>query len=260
MRYPDAGHMQDELALALRDLGGKSDWTTASDRGLAFRSKAPAPVAPLPTSEPAPVPSATPAASQPARRGLRTGLAVAAVVAVGLLAAGGLMLARSSRSPAPSVPATTLAASLPPTPQLAPATVPTARPATPRPATTLASVPADPAPARPTPRETLPPEAKEAPVPAEGRVDRANDLLEQGRFAAALAEARSVLRRDPGNAEAKMIAAEAEAATVVETRIRNAREALKRGDRDAALAEVRAGLAVSSNDARLLALFRELTR
>jgi Flp pilus assembly protein TadD len=91
-------------------------------------------------------------------------------------------------------------------------------------------------------------------------VDRANDLLEKGRYAAALAEARAVLRRDPGNAEAKMIAEEAEAATVVESRLRDARAALRRGDRDAALAEVRAGLAVSPNDARLLALFRELTQ
>ena len=69
-----------------------------------------------------------------------------------------------------------------------------------------------------------------------------------------------MLRRDPGNAEAKMIAEEAEAATVVETRLRGARAALKRGDRDAALAEVRAGLAVRPNDARLLALFRDLTQ
>jgi serine/threonine protein kinase len=275
MRYPDAGHMQDELALALRDLGGQSDWTTASDRGLAFRSKAEAP-------EPGPRAGGTRAggsggtgespqldergrihsarANDPVPRSLRAGLAAAALVAVGLLAAGGVMLARSSRSPVPSVPATTLAAYLPPTPQLAPATVPTARPATPIPAKTLASVPSAPASARPTPRETPTPGAREAAVPADGRVDRANHLLEQGRFAAALAEARSVLRRDPGNAEAKMIAAEAEAATVVETRVRKAREALKRGDRDAALAEVRAGLAVSSNDARLLTLFRELTR
>jgi hypothetical protein len=47
---------------------------------------------------------------------------------------------------------------------------------------------------------------------------------------------------------------------VVEKRLRGAREALKRGDRDAALAEVKAGLAVSGNDARLLALFRDLTQ
>jgi serine/threonine-protein kinase len=270
MRYPDAGHMQDELALALRDLGGKSDWTTASDRGLAFRSKAAAPLASAPTSESAPpearqvvdvaAPAATSPVPEPAPRGPRAGLAVAAVVAVGLLAAGGVMLGRSSRSPAPSVPATTLAASVPPTPPLIPATVPSARLATPTPVTPLASVPSAPASTRPTPQAMPTPEATEPPVPADGRVDRANDLLEQGRFAAALAEARSVLRRDPGNAEARMIAAEAEAATVVETRIRNAREALKRGDRDAALAEVRAGLAVSSNDARLLALFRELTQ
>jgi serine/threonine-protein kinase len=289
MRYPDAGHMQDELALALRDLGGQSDWTTASDRGLAFRSKAPAPEPEPPAGgsggtgespqldergrmaarlhyvEPrqrdlAALGPHSARANDPVPRSLRAGLSAAALVAVGLLAAGGVMLARSSHSPVPAVPATTLAASLPPTPQLAPATVPAARPATPAPATTLAPVSSAPAPASPTPRGTPTPEAREAPVPADGRVDRANDLLEQGRFAAALAEARSVLRRDPGNAEAKMIAAEAEAATVVETRVRNAREALKRGDRDAALAEVRAGLAVSSNDARLLALFRELTR
>jgi serine/threonine-protein kinase len=251
MRYPDAGHMQDELALALRDLGGKSDWTTASDRGLAFRSK----VAP-PEPEPL-IHSAR--ADDPAPRGLRAGLAVAAVVAVAVLVAGGVIRGRSSRSPVSSAPATTLAASAPPTP-LAPATVSTARPATPSPATTHASVPSAPASTRPAPREMPTPAATEAPIPADGRVDRANDLLEQGRFAAALAEARAVLRRDADNAEAKMIAAEAEAATVVETRIRNAREALKRGNRDAALAEVRAGLAVSSNDARLLALFRELTQ
>ena len=283
MRYPDAGHMQDELSLALRDLGGKSDWTTASDRVLAFRSKTPAPVAESRSGgsggtgespqldergrihsarakAPAPVPAATPAASEPARRGVRAGLAVAAVVAVGLLAAGGVMLARSSRSSVPAVPATTPAASAPPTPELAPAVVPTAPTSTPAPVTTLSFAPPAPASPRPAARVTPTPETQGVPTPAEGRVDRANDLLEQGRFAAALAEARSVLRRDPGHAEAKMIAAEAEAATVVETRIRNAREALKRGDRDAALTEVRAGLAVSANDARLLALFRELTR
>ena len=38
------------------------------------------------------------------------------------------------------------------------------------------------------------------------------------------------------------------------------RSALGRGDRETALAEVKAGLAVSGNDARLLALFRELTQ
>jgi hypothetical protein len=120
--------------------------------------------------------------------------------------------------------------------------------------------PASPSPSvRVTPREP-PPAGEETPAPVAGRLDRANDLLEKGRFAAALAEARAVLRRDPGNAEAKMIAEEAEAATVVETRLKDARAAVKRGDRDAALAEVRAGLAVSPNDARLLALFRELVR
>jgi serine/threonine-protein kinase len=262
MRYPDAGHMQDELALALRDLGGKSDWTTASDRGLAFRSRAPSLVAPAAMAEPTPAIAAPPAAFEHGSRGVRAGLAVAAVMAVAVFVAGAVMLARSSLSPGSPAPAATLASSATATPRLAPPTVATAtaRPATPPPATTLAAGPRAPASPRSGPSESARPGATAAPVPADGRVDRANDLLEQGRFAAALVEARAVLRRDPNNAEAKMIAAEAEAATVVETRIRNAREALKRGDRDAALAEVRAGLAVSSNDARLLALFRELTQ
>jgi hypothetical protein len=112
---------------------------------------------------------------------------------------------------------------------------------------------------RATPRGS-PSSEVEKPLPTDGRVDRANDLLEKGRFAAALAEARAVLRRDPGNTEAKMIAEEAEAATVVETRLAEARAALKRGNREAALAGVKAGLAVRPNDARLLALFRELTQ
>jgi len=85
-------------------------------------------------------------------------------------------------------------------------------------------------------------------------------LLEQGRYASALQEARAVLDREPGNAQARTIAEDAEAAVMVETRLKNARDALRRNDRDTALAEVRAGLAVSGNDARLLALFRELTQ
>jgi hypothetical protein len=35
---------------------------------------------------------------------------------------------------------------------------------------------------------------------------------------------------------------------------------MRRGDRDAALEQVKAGLAVKSTDARLMSLFRELTR
>jgi serine/threonine-protein kinase len=264
MRYPDAGHMQDELVLALRDLGGKPEWANASDRGLTFRSGGKAPAASPPLAAPSPeapvlASASSPPAAASSSRGGRGGLVVGAVAALVAVAAVGTMLARSSSRPAsPPTPATTPAAAAPPSPTVVPVAVPTAPPATaPFPVTTLAPATASP---RPTPRATSTPEASAPPSPADGRVDRANDLLEQGRYAAALAEARAVLRRDPGNAEAKMIAAEAEAATVVESRLRSARDALKRGDRDAALAEVRAGLAVSANDSRLLALFRELTQ
>jgi len=138
--------------------------------------------------------------------------------------------------------------------------IPPPAPTPPAPARTSLAPPSlpgrPPATARPSPHPTAAVN-EQAPAAAEGRIGRANELLEKGRYAAALAEARAVLQRDPGNAEAKMIAQEAEAATVVETRLRNARSALGRGDRETALAEVKAGLAVSGNDARLLALFRE---
>jgi serine/threonine-protein kinase len=251
-RYPSAGHMQDQLALALRDLGGTADWTTASARVVLARgARRASATSPLP-----------PRAEAPARLGLSLG----AVAVLAVLALGGLWgWSRSRRSvgpPAPSPvtsPVTSLAtaATLAPPPSPA-ATPPPAPAATPR--VSAASPPPAPSPsARPSPRKS-PPAELEPPIPADGRVDRANDLLERGRYAAALAEARAALRRDPRNAEAKMIAEEAEAATVVESRLRDARAALKRGDRDAALAEVKAGLAVSPNDARLLALFRELTQ
>jgi len=249
-RHADARAMQDELALVLQDLGGAADWTTASDRGLIVRATAARPRT-EDVPETADVPRPTLAAA-PAPRGSRLPLALAAVVAVSVFAGGALMLIQSGRppatiaSPAPSPPA--------PSPPVAAApTSPTARPTPASTATPLASPTA-------AVRNTPTPGPPEVPAVVDGRVDRANDLLEKGRYAAALAEARAVLRKDPGNAEAKMIAEEAEAALVVETRLRNAREALKRGDRETAMAEVKAGLAVSANDARLLALFRELTQ
>jgi Flp pilus assembly protein TadD len=92
------------------------------------------------------------------------------------------------------------------------------------------------------------------------RLDRANILYEGGHYAAALAEARAVLRREPANAEARSLVEDIEVDTMVETRLKQAREAWRRGDRETALSEVRAGLAVKSTDARLLALFKELTQ
>jgi hypothetical protein len=98
-------------------------------------------------------------------------------------------------------------------------------------------------------------------VPAAGaRLERANELYERGRYQQALAEARAVLRREPSNAEARTLVEDIEADLAVEARLKQAREALRRGDQEGALAEVRAGLAVRSTDARLLALFRQLTQ
>jgi eukaryotic-like serine/threonine-protein kinase len=109
------------------------------------------------------------------------------------------------------------------------------------------------------PPEAASPRAAE-PVPASGRLERANELYEKGRYAAALAEAKAVLRREPGNREAKSLAEDIEADMVVETRLKQARDAMRRGDRDEALVQVRAGLAVKSTDGRLLSLFKELTQ
>jgi serine/threonine protein kinase len=255
-RYADARSMQDELFLVLGKLGGVADWTSASDLGLMSRTPRPrteaAPLVPPPA--PAPTAPAVGAAASPRRPQYGLGLAAAAVIA--LLIASALIVARSPRATTTPSPPTTLSASVAPTAAPAPVPPVSTGPTTPSPPSPPSRAPAS---ARPPPHESPAAEAK-APVPAAGRIDRANELLEKGRFASALAEARAVLRRDPGNAEAKMIAEEAEAATVVETRLGNAREALKRGDREAALAEVKAGLAVRSSDSRLLALFRELTQ
>jgi general secretion pathway protein D len=97
-------------------------------------------------------------------------------------------------------------------------------------------------------------------LPQNARLDRANELFDRGRYQAAQNEARAVLAREPGNLEAKTLLEDAEVAIVVETRLKSAQAALKRGDRDTALAEVRAGLAANPSDARLMALFRELTQ
>src|SRR5439155_1640177 len=112
--------------------------------------------------------------------------------------------------------------------------------------------PATPAPAPPSVSTTLPAAASPAPVSASvrpppagepneavappsrpgddaARLERANDLFDRGRFAAALAEARAVLARNPGNAEARTLVEDAEAAVVAEDRIKKARDALRKG-------------------------------
>ena len=92
------------------------------------------------------------------------------------------------------------------------------------------------------------------------RLDRASDLYEKGRYAAALAEAKAVLRAEPDNREAKSLVEDIEADIAVASRLKQAQDAMRRGDREEALAQVRAGLAVKGNDGRLLSLFKELTQ
>jgi eukaryotic-like serine/threonine-protein kinase len=189
---------------------------------------------PLVPVRPSPIPGlASPATTRPASR------ASAAAT-------------RPPESPAPRpspvstvpTPAVSTAPSVPP----AGPTVPTAPPA---------SV----APRAATPRPS-PAEDDGAPeVPAgNARLEHANELYERGRYQQALAEARAVLQREPSNAEARTLVEDIEADLAVEARLKQAREAMRRGDQEAALAEVRAGLAVRSTDARLLALFRQLTQ
>jgi hypothetical protein len=200
-----------------------------------------------------------------------------------LVIAGAVTLLR--REPLPSGPPSTEAPAAPPT-VAAPASVPAA--AVPPPTTAVAPRPSasasagGPAPNAGGPTAAAPPlaspgaasstttaanvtaaspGASAAPVPsASARLDRANQLMEQGRYAQALAEARAVSAREPGNTEARVLVQDAEAALVIEDAVKAARAALKAGDRDAALVEIRRGLAVNPNDGRLLSLFREATQ
>ena len=229
-RYPDAQSMAADLQQALKDLGGAPDWTIRSDDWLdvpAVDAQA------LPASEPTPV----------ARPRWALAWAGGGLIALGV---GGFLAVRGGgSSPSPQPP-------------------PSSAPVTSASITLPVSLAAKPSPsARPSPGPTVhdsPTEVQEPTALPVGRLDRAQALLEQGRYAAALEEARAVLDKEPGNTQARAIAEDAEAAQVVETRLKNARVALRRNDRETALAEVRAGLAVNGSDARLLSLFRELTQ
>ena len=240
-RYPDAPGMAADLQQALTDLGGGPDWTFRSDVGLQF---------PSPAQPEAPAPSAAPPVARQPGQGppwkwvvVGTGSAVMVLTGGYLLGVRGRSVPDASPPPVTSPPST-FAASSPASTQATPPAKPTASPR-----------------ASPSVEATdSPPPAKEPTTPPAGQLDRASSLLEQGRFASALQEARAVLDREPGNTQARTIAEDAEAALMVETRLKNAREALRRNDRETALAEVRAGLAVNGSDARLLALFRELTQ
>jgi serine/threonine protein kinase len=274
-RYPDAGTMSAELMVALQQFGGSVDWAAPSDLGLLSRVT-PRPAAALGfTATPSPAArqeSAGPAtaASSPAGArapGSNMTWALAALAAVVLAIAGWLMRpggpAPGTPPPTPGPTSTTLAALPTPPRGESPKPSPTApRGPTPRPSPGLTGTPSplpSSGPASPSPAgNDASPSPEQAPENA--RVEHADDLLQRGRYGAALAEAKAILKKEPGNAQAKTIAEEAEAALVVEDRIKKAREAIRRGDRDEALEQVKAGLAVNANDARLMELFRELTK
>jgi serine/threonine-protein kinase len=281
-RYPDAHAMAGDLEMALRDLGGSFDRGAGADQailgGVTPRPMpqptfvAPAtrvPLTSVPTPAPAPgvvrevvlptTPEAPAADTTASRRTWLVGGGLAALAVV-LLAVAAIVATRRpvdptsdgrAAHPSPTTPASSAVAR--PTSAPPPSTPPPGAPA------------ASPLPAPATPPSTRPPEGSSAPVPAgggttEARLRRANDFMEKGRYAQALAEARAVLDKEPGNAEAKDLASDAEASMVIEECVKKARAALKAGDKDVALAEARKGLAVNASEGRLLALFREATQ
>jgi serine/threonine-protein kinase len=280
-RYPDAQSMSADLGLALQDLGGSVDPTAPADMALLVRPTPPPAPAQTPQSSsptatlrtpraPSPRPRAgtrhPPRKPAPPRSRVALGLAwIFGLGAAGLLAfAGWLALSPGPKpwsGPAPAVPTP---ASPAPTPAAeAPALEPTSTPPEPSPAAT-ASASATPEPTPPPALEPTPPPTP-APTPTpvlspEERLARASDLMDNGRFSQALAEARAVLRQAPTNRDATVLAQAAEEAVVIEECLANARKALKAGDRDRALAEVRRGLTINPSDSRLLELHGEVTR
>jgi serine/threonine-protein kinase len=271
-RYADAQAMAADLQRALADLGGTFGATDAADQAL-LRGVTPRPT-PAPTFVAAPtgqapagaeaeVPlSATPRApSPPVGRGpLLVGAGLGALGVLAFATVGTLLLGQ--KAPPPTKRPLRESATLPspePTPKAAsPASEPQrprSRPAASGPTPGPAAA-ASPGPASPAART----EAAPAPPPAEGRLDRANEHMEKGRYPQALAEAKAVLAKDPNNPDAKTLAGDAEAAIVIEDCVKKARAALKAGDRETALAEAKKGLAVNASEARLLGLFREATQ
>ena len=171
------------------------------------------------------------------------------LAAVGAVVWSGRAPRREPPAPAVAAPAsTTVATPPPPLPTPAPSRPPVRRATASRPSPSPAAAPVTRPPAPPT---TL---------PLAGSVDRANAALEGRHYPRALAEARAVLGRDPGNSEAQTIAEEAEAALTIEDCLAKARKALQDGDKATAQEILRRGLSINSNEARLMALWREATQ
>jgi len=269
-RYPDARTMSAELGKALSDLGGTLDWSAPADQALLVRPKptlrsaptteaprpasgAAAPRAPAPRREPG-RPS-TPAPVAPAHRpALAAGLGGIALVA--LVATGTWLWLRPAAAPTPPAPLPSFSSTSSPLPS--PKEAPTVAPAAATPEAAPTLVPAPSSPSAPTPTQ-----ATDAPVSAPGlsaeeHLLRAEDFVERGRWAEALAEARAVLASAPGNARATALAQRAEEEQVIEECLQNARAALKEGDRERAEREVRRGSVIRKNDPRLRAMFKEV--
>jgi serine/threonine-protein kinase len=151
----------------------------------------------------------------------------------------------------------------------APAIEPAVPPATTTPARPPAATAAPKATFAPSPATLEPASRPSSPAPAErpsgsrdvtdeARLERAEALFERGQYAAAAAEAKALLGRDPGNARAREILEDAEVEIAVESALRAARQALREGDRARALTEVERGLARKPTDGRLTALLRQL--
>jgi hypothetical protein len=221
--------------------------------------------------------------TEPTPRRGGAGLAVMAVVLAGGAAVAWMYapqirvaLGSGVQPPASVVPvAVTPAASAAPASPVAPTAGPRvlplpapsnviASPAAPRPSQPAASaVPtAGPtqAPATPAPSAAASPSVEPPVAPVEASLDRAEELFGQGRFGSALAEAKAVLQREPGNRQAQQLAEDAEVELMVEKRLKEARDAMAAGDRDLALEKLKLGLAAKPTDSRLLALWREVTR
>ncbi len=253
-RYPDARSMSAELTQGLRDLGGGADWATAAGSTMIMGRATAA--TPQPSSaggragrppadrhpDAPPAEIVTPSPEHPgAGKGRRWLLPAAGATAMAAAALGMFLLWPTS-GPIMEQPEPVAASPSPPVTE---------------PAALAATGPSSTSPiASPSPRGHSP-----TPTPAAApSVDRANALLEARRFRAALAQARAVLRDDPGSEEARVIAEDAEAALLVEGCISKAEAALGRGDGDAAMAEIQACRAVAPNDARLLELWRRATQ
>jgi serine/threonine-protein kinase len=291
-RYPDARAMADELAMALRELGGVADPHAPADQILRFRPALPpapevAPPAPRPEA-PVPRPPPSPAAAEPdlvevllppepgprlAGPWVKLGLGGLALALVG---AGLAFVLRPRPHPAATSPTSEPAQAPSRTgPRLMPsASLPAPPPSasSPVPSPVFPSPTAAPLSASPSPSASLPEPASVAPSPSppsplaprpqgeddEARLERADSLFERGQYAAAAAEAQAVLRRNPDNAQAREILEDAQAEIVVEGALRAAREALRKGDRERAIVELERGLAVKPTDGRLTRLRREL--